>query len=154
MIAYAVCLALTSLRMIISRSIHVAANGSLYLLGPCLHSFSEILDQLYYHCSILFVRWIAYLYLALMGFYLGPSSGTYFSAESFCLTFCICGLHTTGCKIVFPLAFVACLMGEVGPGACAGFLVGETSACPLVGGAGSYPSSEQGHVKECVQRWL
>ena len=45
-------------------------------------------------------------------------------------------------------------MGEVGPGACVGFLVGETGTCTLVGGAGSCPSGGQGCVKWCVYRWL
>ena len=45
-------------------------------------------------------------------------------------------------------------MGEVGPEACLGILVGGTGACPLVGGAGSFPSGERDHVKECVLRWL
>ena len=40
-------------------------------------------------------------------------------------------------------------MGEFGPGACAGFLVGGTGACVLVGGAESFPSDGQGHVKWC-----
>ena len=38
------------------------------------------------------------------------------------------------------------LVVEVGPGVCADFLVGETGACPLVGGAGSYPSGGQSRV--------
>ena len=41
-------------------------------------------------------------------------------------------------------------MGEVGPGACGGFLVGKTGACPLVGTAESHPSDGQDHVKDCV----
>ena len=41
-------------------------------------------------------------------------------------------------------------MGEVGPGACAGFLVGGTCACTLAGGAESCPSHGQGHIKGCV----
>ena len=43
----------------------------------------------------------------------------YFSAISFCLTFSVCGLHSTGCGIVVPRASVVCLLvGEVGLGAC------------------------------------
>ena len=52
--------------------------------------------------------------------------------------------------MVHHTAGVCSLVGEVGPGACAGFLVGWTGACPLVGGAGSCPSGEQGHVKGYV----
>ena len=43
-------------------------------------------------------------------------------------------------------------MGEAGPGACAGFLVGGTGDCLLVGGAQSCPSGGQGHVKLFVYR--
>ena len=32
----------------------------------------------------------------------------------------------------------------------AGFLVGEACPCPLVGGARSWPSGGQGHIKDCV----
>ena len=42
-------------------------------------------------------------------------------------------------------------MGEVGPGACAGFLVGKTGVCPLVGTAESCPSDGQDHVKDCLE---
>ena len=38
-------------------------------------------------------------------------------------------------------------MGKVGPGGCAGFLLGGTGACPLVDGAGSCASGGQGHVR-------
>ena len=73
-----------------------------------------------------------------MGFYLVPSFAIYFSVISFSLTFCVCGLLSTGCRIAVPLVSgVGSLVGEVGPGACVGFLVGETGACPLVGRAGS-----------------
>ena len=90
-----------------------------------------------------------------MGFYLIPSSAAYFSVVSFCLTFCVCGLLSAGCRIIVPLASGVCLrVDEFGPGACAGFLVGGTGACPLVGGAGFCPSGGQGHVKGCVLRWL
>ena len=41
-------------------------------------------------------------------------------------------------------------MGEVGPVACVGFLVGGTGACTLVGGAGTSPSDGQGRVRCCV----
>ena len=63
--------------------------------------------------------------IVLLGFYLFPLPGTYFSAISFCLTFCVCGLYSSGCSFVFPLGSgVFPLVGEVGPGVCAGFLVG------------------------------
>ena len=38
-------------------------------------------------------------------------------------------------------------MAEAGLETCAGFLVGGSIACPLVGGAGSCPSGGQGPVK-------
>ena len=41
-------------------------------------------------------------------------------------------------------------VGEVGPGSCVGFLVRGTSACFLVGGAGSFPSNWQGFIRWCV----
>ena len=46
------------------------------------------------------------------------------------------------------------LVGEASPEACAGFLVGGACACPLVGGAGSWTSGDQGCVHAGVQRWL
>ena len=49
-----------------------------------------------------------------------------------------------------PCSGVCLLVGEVGSGASAVFLVGGTGSCPLVGGAGSCPSAGQGHVKGCV----
>ena len=50
-----------------------------------------------------------------------------------------------------PLASGVCLLvGEIGPGSCAGFLVDRTGACPLVCRAGSCPSGGQGCVKGCV----
>ena len=72
------------------------------------------------------------LYLVVpVGFYLVPLSvtQTYFSVDSFCLTYCVYGLLSTGCRIVVPLASGVCpLVGEVRPGACAGFLVEGTGA--------------------------
>ena len=54
------------------------------------------------------------------GVYIVPPFGTYFSAITFSLT---CGLHSAGCRTTFALASDVCpLVGEVGPGACAGFL--------------------------------
>ena len=41
-------------------------------------------------------------------------------------------------------------MGEFGPVSCVGFLVGGTGACILVGGAESFPSDGQDHVRCCV----
>ena len=45
-------------------------------------------------------------------------------------------------------------MGEIGPRACIGFLVGGTSACALVGKAESYVSDGQdcvmGYVMICL----
>jgi len=53
-----------------------------------------------------------------------------------------------GCRFVAPLfSGIYPLVDELGPGACMGFLVGATGACPLVGRAGFYCPSVQGHVK-------
>ena len=79
--------------------------------------------------------------------YLVLSSGTYFSAVSLCLTFCVCGLHSSGCRAVVLLASGVCpLVGEIGLGACAGFLVGRPGAYSLVGGAGSCHSGDRGRA--------
>ena len=96
--------------MIFSVSI-VFVKYFLYLLGLCLHSFSKILDYLYYHYSEFFFQGdcLSLFHLVvLLGFYLVPSSGIYFSAVSFCLTFCVCGLRSAGCQIVV-LASGVCL---------------------------------------------
>ena len=50
-----------------------------------------------------------------------------------------------------PPAFGVCpLVGVADPETCIGFLVGEADTCPLLGGAESYLSNGQDHVKECV----
>lgn len=50
--------------------------------------------------------------------------------------------------IIVSLASGFCtLMGEVGSWACVGFLVGETGACPWVGGVLYCPSGRHGHVR-------
>ena len=65
-----------------------------------------------------------------------PSSGSYFSAISFCLIFCVCGLLSSACRIVAPFASGVCpLVVKVGPGACACPLVGEVGSCPYGGRA-------------------
>ena len=51
------------------------------------------------------------------------------------------------CKTAILGSGVCPLVGEVGPGTCAGFLVGGIGACPLVGGVRFCPSGGQGHVK-------
>ena len=43
--------------------------------------------------------------VVLLRFYLVPLSGTYSSADSFCLTFCDCGFHSIGCRVVVLLGF-------------------------------------------------
>ena len=80
-----------------------------------------------------------------------PFSATYFSVVSFFLSYCVYALLSAGCRVVVPLASVVCpLVNEVGPGACAGFLVGGTGACTLVGEVESFPSEGRGHVRWCV----
>ena len=81
-----------------------------------------------------------------MGFYLVPSSETYFSVVSFCLTFCVCGL-SLGCKILVPLTSGVCpLVGKLvqGPmqaswseGLVPAHWQVELSLVPLVGRAES-----------------
>ena len=46
--------------------------------------------------------------VVLLGFYLVPSSGTYSSAISFCLTFCDCDFRSSGCRVVVLLASAVC----------------------------------------------
>ena len=112
------------------------------------------------HASILFPRsWIIFTVITLnsfsgrlpvflfplhsyglVGFYVPPSSASYFSVISFCLTYCFYVLLSTGCRVIVPLASVVCpLVSEVGPGACAGFLVGRPGACAMVGRVSLFP---------------
>ena len=82
-----------------------------YLLHLCLHCLSEIMDHFHGHIWILFQsHCLTPLHLVvLLGFYLVPSIGTYFSADSFCLTFCVCGLLFSGRRCVVMLASGICL---------------------------------------------
>lgn len=64
-----------------------------------------------------------------MGFYIVPSSATYFSVVSFFfffpLNFCVCVLLSTGCGTIVPVVYGAFpLLGVVDPGACLGIFVG------------------------------
>ena len=69
----------------------------------------------------------------LANFYLVPSSATYFSIISCCLTDCISSFLSADCSVIVPLASGVCpLMGEIGSLASAGFLVRGNGACPLV----------------------
>ena len=52
--------------------------------------------------------------------------------------------------LFFLLLVSAPPVGEAGLEACAGFLMGGASACPLVRGIGSWPSGGRGCVKERV----
>lgn len=96
-------------------------------------------------CILFQVDCLSPLHLTiLLGFYLVSSSGTYFSAISLCLTFCVCGVCFSGCRIVVPLhSGVLPLMDKATLGACAGFLVEGTTACSLVSRAGSCLSGGQ-----------
>ena len=49
-----------------------------------------------------------------LGFYLVPLSGTYSSAFSFCLTFCDCSFHSTGCRVVVLAFAVSPVVDEAG----------------------------------------
>ena len=64
-------------------------------------------------------------------------------------------LQTQYCKLQdcsFLPSRVCPFMDECGLEVCAGFLVGRASACPLVGGVGSWPSGVPGHVNGHVSR--
>ena len=68
----------------------LALKHSLYLPSLCLHSFSEILDCLFYHYSVIFpvyCRTLLHL-VVLLCFYLVPLSGIC-SSVFFCLTLCL-----------------------------------------------------------------
>ena len=90
-----------------------------------------------------------------MGVYLAPFSAEYFSVISFCLTYFVYGLLSAGCRVVVLLVSVDCaLVCEVGPGACAGSLVGAPGARALLGGVESFPSDGQGCIRWYVLRCL
>ena len=55
--------------------------------------------------------------IALVLFYLAPLSATYFFVISFCLTFCVCGVLSAGCRTLVLASDVCCLVGEVALGA-------------------------------------
>lgn len=46
------------------------------------------------------------------------------------------------------------MVGDAGLEAYVDFLVGEDSACPLVGRAEFWPSGGLGHVTEDILKWL
>ena len=107
---------------------------SVYLFLKGSNSLLNISCILLVSASILFPRsWIVFAVttlnsfsgrlplslhlLVVLQFYFIP----YFSAVSFCLTFCVCLLHSSGCRTVILLGSGVCaLMGEAGPGAYAG----------------------------------
>lgn len=85
-----------------------------------LYYFSEILYHLYEHYSKFFFRQIAsilstQLFLQIFFFfYLAPLFASDFSVVSFFLNYCVCGLLSRGCRIVFLLATGVCFpVGEV-----------------------------------------
>ena len=83
-----------------------------------------------------------------MAFYLACSSATYFSVISFCLNYSIHAFLSAGYRVIVLLVSVICpLVGEFGQGASVDFLVSGTSTCALVGGAESFPSDRQGHIR-------
>ena len=81
-------------------------------------------------------------HLVVLRFHLVPSSGTYSSPTSFCLTFCVCSFHSAGCRAVCSFASsVSPLADEAG--------IRYLSRLP--GGRACFlPTSRQGHVKGCV----
>ena len=88
----------------------------LYLLNLCLHSFTEFWDHLYYHYTKLFFRQVAYLHLDVLWLFILVLHLERISLLShFCPTFCVCGLPSTGCRILAPLTSGTCpLVGRVG----------------------------------------
>ena len=106
----------------------------IFLISASIFFSSKILNHLSCHCSEFFfqIDCLFPLDLVLVGFYLALLSVTYFSVDSFCLTYRVCGLFSTGCRIVVPLAsgifprLPPTPVDEVGPEACA--------ASPLIGG--------------------
>ena len=81
--------------------------------------------------------------LVLLGFYFVSLSGTYSSAVSFCLNFCVWGLNSIGCRIVVFLLLVSAPWWT-----SLSRLPGRRGWClPLVGGAGSWPFGGQGCVE-------
>lgn len=72
--------------------------------------------------------------------------------NSLSLSFCLTAYDlSTGYRVLDPCASGVCpLVGKVGPGVCAGFLVDRTGVFPLVCGTGSCHSGGQGHVKGCI----
>ena len=86
-------------------------------------------------CIIFHVDCLSPFHFVVLSFFLVPLFATYFSVVLFCLTFCIFVLHSTGYRIIVPLASCVCpLVGEFGLGACSCFLVSGTCACSLVDG--------------------
>ena len=104
----------------------------LYLLSLCLRSW--IIFTIITLNVFEFRDQLSPCHLVVLGFYLVLLSGTQFSAVSFCLTFCVCGLCSAGCGIVVPLTSGVChLVGEAVLEAYAGFLVRRTDVCPFGG---------------------
>ena len=72
--------------------------------------FPKILDYFCYHHSEFFylIDCLSPDHLVVLtSFYLTPSSATYFLVISFCQTYCVCGLLSTGGGIIAPLPSVA-----------------------------------------------
>ena len=86
------------------------------------------------------VHCLSLLHLLVLGFYLVPSSAT-----SICLTFSNSGFHFTGHRIVAFLASTVCPLWWMRLSKrFAGFLVGKSESCFLVGEAGLWPFGDQG----------
>ena len=47
-------------------------------------------------------------FVCLVGLYLAPSSAVCFSVVSFCLTYCVWGLLSSGCRFIVPIIFGVC----------------------------------------------
>ena len=143
-----------------------------FLFFSSSRSFLNIFCIFSIHASFLFLRLGSSLFsllgilfqacclfplhsLGLVGFSFAPSFATYFTVISFCPTYCLRGLVSTGCRVVVHLASGVCpLVGAVGPVACLGFMLGRTGACSLAVGAESCPSECQGCIRTCVLGYL
>ena len=119
----------------------------MYLLHLWLHSFSEILNIFTFILWVIFLADCLYplLLIFLMEFHLVLFLWDKFLCHLILSDFLCLWSLSLGCRIIILIDSGVCsLVGEIIPGAYAGFLVGKTGVFSLVGWARSYPSVEQG----------
>ena len=116
--------------------------------------FSKILDLLHYHYSEFFFNTdtlpVSTHLAVLLGFYLVPSSGTYYSAVSFHLTFCLQSLFHRLQDCISSCFLCLLPVGEADLRVFCRLPGGMGSCLPHWDGAGSCPSDGQGCVKEFI----